>query len=69
MQSEGFYVNEKSTEPATYRFVAQHLNHCATAVPTLICREYYLLSNLLEEEEEEEEEEEPKFCHSGDRAS
>jgi len=21
-------------EPATYRFVAQHLNHCATAVPT-----------------------------------
>jgi len=20
-------------EPATYRFVAQHLNHCATAVP------------------------------------
>ena len=30
-------MNEKSTdtgiEPATYRFVAQHLNHCATAVP------------------------------------
>jgi len=22
-------------EPATYRFVAQHLNHCATAGPTL----------------------------------
>ena len=22
-------------EPATFRFVAQHLNHCATAVPTL----------------------------------
>jgi len=21
-------------EPATFRFVAQHLNHCATAVPT-----------------------------------
>ena len=20
-------------EPATYRFVAEHLNHCATAVP------------------------------------
>ena len=20
-------------EPATFRFVAQHLNHCATAVP------------------------------------
>ena len=23
-------------EPATFRFVAQHLNHCATAVPTYI---------------------------------
>jgi len=23
-------------EPATFRFVAQHLNHCATAVPGLI---------------------------------
>ena len=22
-------------EPATFRFVAQHLNHCATAVPKL----------------------------------
>ena len=22
-------------EPATFRFVAQHLNHCATAVPML----------------------------------
>jgi len=22
-------------EPATFRFVAQHINHCATAVPTL----------------------------------
>jgi len=21
-------------EPATFRFVAQHLNHCATAVPS-----------------------------------
>jgi len=35
--SEGFYVNEKiqtpaGIEPATFRFVAQHLNHCATAV-------------------------------------
>ena len=25
-------------EPATFRFLAQHLNHCATAVP--ICRYY-----------------------------
>jgi len=23
-------------EPATFRFVAQHLNHCATAVPVLL---------------------------------
>ena len=23
-------------EPATFRFVAQHLNHCATAVPNII---------------------------------
>jgi len=22
-------------EPATFRFVAQHLNHCATAVPDI----------------------------------
>jgi len=29
VRSEGFYVNENST----FRFVAQHLNHCATAVP------------------------------------
>jgi hypothetical protein len=34
VRSEGFYVNEKSIEPGTYRFVAQHFNHCATAVPT-----------------------------------
>jgi len=30
------YVNEKTLagiKPATFRFVAQHLNHCATAVP------------------------------------
>jgi len=25
--------NLNGTEPATFRFVAQHLNHCATAVP------------------------------------
>ena len=24
-------------EPATLRFVAQHLNHCATAVPSILC--------------------------------
>jgi len=38
VRSEGFYVNEKCNDtswdpPATFRFVAQHLNHCVTAVP------------------------------------
>jgi hypothetical protein len=28
-------------EPATFQFVAQYLNHCATAVPIL--REYYFV--------------------------
>jgi len=28
-------------EPATFRFVAQHLNHCATAVPVAIVRFKY----------------------------
>jgi len=41
VRSEGFYVDEKipmtpaGVEPATFRFVAQHLNHCATAVPVI----------------------------------
>ena len=30
-------------EPATFRFVAQHLNHCATAVPTVDIRKFNLL--------------------------
>ena len=28
-------------EPATFRFVAQHLNHCATAVPCVVITEEY----------------------------
>jgi len=31
VRSEGFYVNEKSTDTSWDR--TQHLNHCATAVP------------------------------------
>jgi len=31
-------VTPAGTEPATFRFVAQHLNHCATAVAFLECR-------------------------------
>jgi len=39
VRSEEFYVNEiipltpAGIEAATFRFVAQHLDHCATAVP------------------------------------
>jgi len=29
-------------EPATFRFVAQHLNHCATAVPLSILRMFIM---------------------------
>jgi len=32
-------------EPATFRFVAQHLDHCATAVPSVLLR---MLENLQE---------------------
>ena len=40
VRSEGFYVNENpltlaGIEAATFRFVAQHLNHYATAVPRI----------------------------------
>ena len=36
MRSKGFYINENrltpaGIEPASFQFVAQHLNHCATA--------------------------------------
>jgi len=27
------YVTSSGIEPATFRFVAQHLNHCPTAIP------------------------------------
>ena len=39
MRPEGFYVNESpltlvEIEPATFRFVAEYLKQCATAVST-----------------------------------
>ena len=39
-------------EPTTFRFVAQHLNHCATAVPTSTSSWFnnlYMKDMLLEE--------------------
>jgi len=32
-------------EPATFRFVAQHLNHCATAVPTYFMPNIFFLES------------------------
>jgi hypothetical protein len=29
-------MTQSEIEPATFRFVAQHLNHCATAVPKVL---------------------------------
>jgi len=46
VRSEGFYVNKKipmtpaGIEPATFPFVAQHLNHWATAVPYVMIIRY-----------------------------
>ena len=31
-------------EPATFQFVAQYLNHCATAIPTKPMYKYKILS-------------------------
>ena len=31
-----FPLTPAGIEPATFRFVAQHLNHCATTVPIII---------------------------------
>ena len=33
-------------EPATFRFVAQHFDHCATAVPVYGCRTEYITSRI-----------------------
>ena len=34
-------------EPATFQFVARHLNHCATAVPTLNVQTYECCGRTL----------------------
>jgi hypothetical protein len=31
-------MTRSGIEPATFRFVAQYLNHCATAVPILVAK-------------------------------
>ena len=33
-------------EPVIFRFLAQHLNHCATAVPTIIVKTNKICSNI-----------------------
>jgi len=33
-------------EPASFGFVTQHLNHCATAVPVKICVQFLIFLNL-----------------------
>ena len=51
LRLEGFYVKEKSQmtpagiEPATFRFVAQHLNHRTTAFSTTNSTEITILLN------------------------
>ena len=45
-------LTQAGIEPATLRFVAQHLNHCTTAVPTLcimcmkLIAEYFFLADV-----------------------
>ena len=39
-------VTPSGIEPATFRFVTQHLNYCATAVPSTRCR-WVLISHTL----------------------
>jgi len=34
-------------EPATFRFVAQHLNHCTTAVPIYIMLYYIIILYII----------------------
>jgi len=40
-------MTRSEIEPATFRFVAQHLNHCATAVPGYFGYYNYILPTAL----------------------
>jgi len=40
-------VTPSGIEPATFRFVAQHLNHCATAVHTVYLRKFTIISRWI----------------------
>jgi len=40
-------TTQSGIEPATFRFVAQHLNHCANAVPFMINQKEKMLSWML----------------------
>jgi len=41
-------MTPSGVEPATFRFVAQHLNHCATAVPILQASTFQKHSLILQ---------------------
>ena len=41
-------VTPSGIEPAAFRFTAQHLNHCATAVPILKCTIWKMHKNYLQ---------------------
>ena len=53
VKSEGLYrwkipMTATGKEPATFRFVAQHLNHCATAVPLVsLVQNLYLAQQIF----------------------
>jgi len=39
-------MTQAGIEPATFRFVAQHLNHCATAVTLLKPTSYFIYRQI-----------------------
>jgi len=40
-------LKQPGIEPATFRFVAQHLSHCATAVPLESSKHVYFLRVVI----------------------